>query len=153
MQITQFLKKDCIAVNLSAANKRELLEKLAAIGAKASGLHEREVFDILLQRERLGTTGTGSGVAIPHGRFTNLSQVHGVFARLNEPVDFQSVDEKPVDLVFMLLAPESHGADHLKALAEVSKLFRNSKTCAALRQSDRLETIYAVLTSPASDAA
>jgi PTS system nitrogen regulatory IIA component len=96
----------------------------------------------------------GSGVAIPHGKLPNLDRLYGIFARLEQPIDFDSVDEQPVDLIFLLLAPETAGADHLKALARVSRLLRNGEVCDKLRGSDAAEALYALLTeTPASHAA
>jgi PTS system nitrogen regulatory IIA component len=95
---------------------------LAKRAAELTGLHERAIFDVLLERERLGTTGVGNGIAIPHGKLPEIKELFGLFARLDEPVDFDAIDEQPVDLVFLLLAPEAAGADHLKALARVARL-------------------------------
>ena len=111
-----------------------------------TGLHERAIFDTLLERERLGTTGVGLGIAIPHGKMADLDRLYGVFARLKNPVDFDAVDDQPVDLIFLLLAPESAGADHLKALARVSRLLRDQSVCEKLRGSDTPAAIYALLT-------
>lgn len=144
MNIANLLKPDCILLDISASSKRELLEKIAAQGALCSGLHQKEIFDALLQRERLGTTGTGDGVAIPHSRFVNLKQIYGVFVRLSEPVDFESVDEKPVDLVFALLAPESAGADHLLALSQIARVFKDETAKQKLRESKNQSLIGAV---------
>ena len=144
MDISKLLVADSIAINLSATTKRELLEKIAAIGAKTSGLHEKEIFDALIQRERLGTTGTGSGVAIPHSRFAKLDQIYAVFVQLAHPVDFESVDEQPVDLVFTLLAPESAGADHLMALSQIAAVFKNESAKAELRQAKGTENVRSV---------
>ncbi len=95
--------------------KKQLLQELAAKAAKLTGVGEREIFDVILQRERLGSTGVGHGHCIPHGKLTSISAIKGVFARLESPVDFEALDDQPVDLVFLLLAPEGAGADHLKA--------------------------------------
>ena len=107
--------------------------------------HERAIFETLLERERLGTTGVGRGVAIPHGKLAGLPRVYGVFARLEKAIDFDAVDDRPVDLVFLLLAPEMAGADHLKALARVSRLLRDEALCEKLRGCDTAEGIYALL--------
>ena len=114
--------------------------------AKIVGLHERSIFGTLLERERLGTTGVGVGIAIPHGKLTDLDRLHGLFARLDTPIDFDAIDDQPVDLIFLLLAPESAGAEHLKALARVSRLLRDKQLCDKLRGSDNAEVIYALLT-------
>ena len=96
----------------------------------------REILETILGRERLGTTGVGQGVAIPHGRLEKIDRLYGLFAKLDEPIDFESIDDQPVDLIFMLLAPESAGADHLKALAKVSRLLRDRAMCEKLRGAD-----------------
>ena len=123
------------------------MQELAAFGAKLTGQKEQEIFSVLLERERLGTTGVGHGVAIPHGKFSNLDKIYGVFAHMESPVDFESVDDKPVDLIFMLLVPEDAGADHLKALARISRLMRNKEVCEKLRGTDSAEALYALLGS------
>jgi PTS system nitrogen regulatory IIA component len=99
-----------------------------------------------MDRERLGTTGVGNGIAIPHGKLPSLDRLYGLFARLERPIDFQSIDDQPVDLIFLLLAPESAGADHLKALARVSRLLRDKAVCEKLRGTEESEPIYALLT-------
>ena len=118
MEISDFLQNDAV-VTLRASSKKQVLQDLSRRAADATDLHERAIFDVLMERERLGTTGVGNGIAIPHGKLPVLDRLHGHFARLEQPVDFQSIDERPVDLIFLLLAPESAGADHLKALAKV----------------------------------
>ena len=105
-----------------------------------------EIFDVLLERERLGTTGVGNGIAIPHGKLAGLKKLHGVFARLSTPIDFEAIDERPVDLIFLLLAPETAGADHLKALARVSRLLRDQAVCEKLRKTDTADALYILLT-------
>ncbi len=130
------------------------MQELSARAARITGQHERVIFDTLLERERLGTTGVGNGIAIPHGRLPGLDKLYGLFARLERPVDFDSIDEMPVDLIFLLLAPESAGADHLKALARVSRLLRDKAVCEKLRGAESADALYALLTdSPASHAA
>jgi len=137
---------DAIIPNLRASSKKQVLQELARKAADMLGQHERAVFDVLLERERLGTTGVGHGIAIPHGKLPTLDRVHGVFARLERPVDFDAIDEQPVDLIFLLLAPEQAGADHLKALARVSRLLRDASMCERLRGADSADAIYALLT-------
>ena len=110
-------------------------------------------FDALQERESLGPTGVGNGVAIPHGKLPKLGNVFGLFARLERPVDFEALDGQPVDLVFLLLAPEGAGADHLKALARVARLLRDPETARKLRASNGAEAIYAVLAMPSASAA
>ena len=135
-----------ILANLKAGSKKQALQDMARRAAELTGQHERAVFDVLLERERLGTTGVGHGIAIPHGKLPGLERVHGVFARLERPIDFDAIDEQPVDLIFLLLAPEHAGADHLKALARVSRLLRDQGMCDKLRGSDSADAIYALLT-------
>ena len=132
----------------------QTLQELAKFAATFVDADERTIFDILLERERLGTTGVGHGVAIPHGKLSALDQLYGFFARLETPVAFDAIDEQPVDLIFLLLAPESAGADHLKALAQVSRLFRDQATCGKLRGAESKDAIHALLSeSAASEAA
>jgi PTS system nitrogen regulatory IIA component len=135
-----------IIPNLRANSKKQALQELARRAAELTGQHERAVFDVLLERERLGTTGVGHGIAIPHGKLPSLDRVQGLFARLERPIDFDAIDEQPVDLIFVLLAPEQAGADHLKALARVSRMLRDSQTCEKLRGADNADAIFALLT-------
>lgn len=150
MDIADLLSVDAIAPNLSATSKKQALQELAKRAHGLCGVDERVIFDTLLERERLGTTGVGNGIAIPHGKIADLPRLYGLFARFETPVDFDSIDGMPVDLVFLLLAPETAGADHLKALARVSRLLRDQTMCAKLRGSDRSEALYALLTEPAA---
>jgi PTS system nitrogen regulatory IIA component len=150
MEISDLLTPEAVVAKLHATSKKQVLQELAKRAAELVGEHERVVFDVLLERERLGTTGVGGGVAIPHGKLPRLSRMVGLFARLEKPVDFESIDEQPVDLVFMLLAPASAGADHLKALARVSRLLRDRKMCEKLRGSDTADALYALLTEHAA---
>lgn len=148
------LKNDRVVPKLKVNSKKQALLELAKRAAQATGQSERRIFDVLLERERLGTTGVGRGVAIPHGKLPSLSQVYGLFARLERPIDFDSVDERPVDLIYLLLAPEGSGADHLKALAKVSRALRDEGLCDKLRGCDSADAICAVLaTTAAADAA
>src|SRR5580693_6460415 len=133
MNISDLLAPDAVLSGLKVQNKKQLLQELAARGAMIAHLPERKIFETLVERERLGTTGVGQGGAIPHGRLSDVKAIHGVFARLETPIDYDAVDSQPVDLVFMLLAPEGAGADHLKALARVSRLLRNQAICEKLR--------------------
>ncbi|MBP2228333.1 PTS IIA-like nitrogen regulatory protein PtsN [Azospirillum agricola] len=135
-----------ILPNLKAGSKKQALQELARKASDLTGQHERAIFDVLLERERLGTTGVGHGIAIPHGKLSSLDRVHGVFARLERPIDFDAIDEQPVDLIFLLLAPEQAGADHLKALARVSRLLRDQSMCEKLRGAQSGDAIYALLT-------
>jgi PTS system nitrogen regulatory IIA component len=154
MEITDILSEKGVIAHLKAGSKKQALQELAQHAAEISGLDERVIFDALLERERLGTTGVGLGIAIPHAKLAQINRLYALFARLDEPVDFDAVDEQPVDLMFLLLAPESAGADHLKALARVSRLLRNQTVCEKLRGADSAEAIYAVLSdTEASQAA
>ncbi|HEX9569742.1 MAG: PTS IIA-like nitrogen regulatory protein PtsN [Rhodospirillales bacterium] len=153
MMINDILVPEAVIADLKATSKKQALQELARRAAEISGLHERTVFDVLMERERLGTTGVGNGIAIPHGKLANLDRLYGLFARLSTPVDFQAIDERPVDLIFVLLAPESAGADHLKALAKVSRLLRDRPTCDKLRGTDNAEALFAILTESQEDRA
>jgi PTS system nitrogen regulatory IIA component len=126
---------------------------VAQRAAKLTGLDERAILDTLLQRERLGSTGIGRGIAIPHGRVQGLQRIVSVFARLEDPIEFEALDDEPVDLIFLLLAPEHAGADHLKALARISRVLREPASIDRLRASRDRATIYSVLTEPAVHAA
>ncbi|MFD1626533.1 PTS IIA-like nitrogen regulatory protein PtsN [Azospirillum griseum] len=136
-----------ILPHLKAGNKKQALQELARKASELTGQPERTIFDVLLDRERLGTTGVGHGIAIPHGKLSSLDRVHGVFARLERPIDFDAIDEQPVDLVFLLLAPDQSGADHLKALARVSRLLRDQSMCEKLRGAQSGDAIFALLTT------
>ncbi|WP_096703230.1 PTS IIA-like nitrogen regulatory protein PtsN [Magnetospirillum sp. 15-1] len=154
MEITDLISPAAVIPNLRATSKKQALQDLAKKAAEITGLHERAIFDVLLERERLGTTGVGNGIAIPHGKLPAMERLYGLFARLEKPIPFESIDEQPVDLIFLLLAPESAGADHLKALARVSRLLRDKGVCEKLRGTDNADALYALLTeSPASRAA
>ena len=146
---------DAVLACVKASGKKALLAELAAKAAAFYKLDERRLFDRLLERERLGSTGIGGGIAIPHGRMAGLEKPVGLFARLGHPVDFDSIDERPVDTVFLLLAPEGAGADHLKALARVSRLLRDRSLVEKLRATESADALYALLveTLPAQSAA
>ena len=124
-----------------------MLQDLAE-GGRTDQLPERRIFETLMERERLGTTGMGQGIAIPHGRIAGIEKISGLFARLDPPIGYDAIDEQPVDLVFLLLAPEGAGADHLKALARVSRLLRDQATCEKLRATTDPQVLYALLTEP-----
>jgi PTS system nitrogen regulatory IIA component len=146
MEIGELLGVEGVLAGLRATSKKQALQALAAQAAKLTGLEERTLFEVLLERERLGTTGVGRGVAIPHGKLKELKRLHGLFARLEQPIPFDAVDEEPVDLIFLLLAPESAGADHLKALARVSRLLRDQAITQRLRAASDTPALYAILT-------
>ena len=146
MHLGDFISPDSVVPSLKAKTKKQLLQELASRAGRLTGLPERGIFDVLLQRERLGSTGLGQGVAIPHGKIAGLKGIVGIFARLAEPIDFDAVDGEPVDIVFLLLAPEGAGADHLKALARISRLLREGSAVEKLRVSRDAAALYAVLT-------
>ncbi|HEX9466142.1 MAG TPA: PTS IIA-like nitrogen regulatory protein PtsN [Alphaproteobacteria bacterium] len=150
MEISDLIEPRAVVPSLRAANKKQLLQEIARRAAEITGEPERAIFDVLLERERLGTTGVGAGIAIPHGKLPSLKRLYGLFVRLETPIDFESIDEQPVDLVFLLLAPGGAGADHLKALARVSRLLRDRTVCEKLRGSDNAEALYALLTENAT---
>ncbi len=150
MELAQLLSLDGVVANLKAGSKKQVLQELSGRAAEVTGLSERAIFDVLLERERLGTTGVGNGIAIPHGKLAELERLHGLFVKLERPVDFDAVDDEPVDLVFLLLAPKSAGADHLKALAWVSRLLRDKTVCEKLRGSDEDDALFALLTDSAA---
>jgi PTS system nitrogen regulatory IIA component len=145
MNISDLLAPEAVLASLKAQTKKQLLQELAARAHTRTQLPEKQIFETLIERERLGTTGVGAGIAIPHGRMTGATGITGVFARLESPIDYEAVDGQPVDLVFMLLAPENAGADHLKALARVSRLLRNQQICEKLRAAQTAEALYAIL--------
>lgn len=147
MDISDLLKPESVVIDLKAGSKKQVLQELARLASAHARLHERLIFDVLLERERLGTTGVGDGVAIPHGRIAEIDRLTGLFVRLKHPVDFDSVDGKPVDLLFLLLAPQSAGADHLKALSRISRLLRDRDTREKLRGAGSADAVYALLTS------
>ena len=153
MEINDLLVPEGVVADLKATSKKQALQDLAKRAAEVSGLHERTIFDVLMERERLGTTGVGNGIAIPHGKLASLDRLYGLFARLEQPIDFHAIDERPVDLIFVLLAPENAGADHLKALARISRLLRNNGICDKLRGTDSAEALFAILTESQEDRA
>ena len=146
MHFADLIGPEAVIASLKAKTKKQLLQELAARAARLTGVEERYIFDTLLQRERLGSTGLGQGVAIPHCKLQGLKRIVGVFARVAEPVDFDAVDGEKVDVVFLLLAPEGAGADHLKALARISRLLREGHAVDKLRASKDASALYAVLT-------
>jgi PTS system nitrogen regulatory IIA component len=148
MEIADLLSPDAVLAHLKAANKKQVLQEMAGRAAQITRLPERRIFETLMEREKLGSTGMGQGIAIPHGRVPGIGKMTGVFAQLDHPVDFDAMDDQPVDLVFLLLAPEEAGADHLKALARVSRLLRNQAVCEKLRAAPQTATLYALLTEP-----
>ena len=144
MDVTDLVQPKAIIPSLKASSKKQVLQELARKASEVSGVDQREIFDVLLERERLGTTGVGHGIAIPHGKLPDLERIYGVFARMDQPIAFDAIDDEPVDLIFLLLAPEGAGADHLKALARVSRLLRDGSVCTKLRGCESADAIYAL---------
>ncbi len=153
MILNDLLTSDAVLAPLKANSKKQALQDIAERAARLTGLSAREVFEALLQRERLGSTGIGDGIAIPHGRSHGLTRLHGLFARLEKPIDFDALDGQPVDILFVLLAPEGAGADHLKALARVARVLRDRSTLQRIRGAQDPDAIYAILTESAAKAA
>lgn len=153
MEVSDLLTVANVIADFRVTSKKQALQELSKHAADITGLEERAIFDILLERERLGTTGVGDGLAIPHGRLPDLDRIHGFFAKLEKPIDFDSIDDRPVDLIFLLLAPEGAGADHLKALARISRLLRGPSFCEKLRGAKNRDALYALLSqSPEANA-
>ncbi|MCP1198887.1 PTS IIA-like nitrogen regulatory protein PtsN [Notoacmeibacter sp. MSK16QG-6] len=153
MELSDLLSARAIMPALRAKSKKQLLQLMAGRAAELTGLPERDIFDTVLQRERLGSTGAGNGLAIPHGKLTSLDRLQGVFATVDQPVEFDAIDEQPVDIAFMLLAPEDAGADHLKALSRIARVLRRSDTMKQVRGMHDAAAIYEILTSSAQEAA
>lgn len=145
MDLQDFLSPDAVVADLRVPSKKALLQQLAHRAGALTGLDERRLLDTISERERLGSTGFGGGVAIPHGKVGGLGKVFGLFARLGNPLDYDALDREPVDLVFLLLAPQGAGADHLKALASVSRTFRDRAITAKLRAATSADALYAML--------
>ncbi|MGL4635924.1 MAG: PTS IIA-like nitrogen regulatory protein PtsN [Beijerinckiaceae bacterium] len=146
MPLIDILAPEGIVPSAQATTKKALLEAIAGHAARVAGLPERVVFETLLQRERLGSTGIGGGIAIPHGKFEGLSHLVGLFIRMEKPIDFEALDGEAVDLVFVLLAPEGAGADHLKGLSRVARILRNSAVITSLRETRDASVMHALLT-------
>lgn len=154
IRFDDLLQPATVLLSIAATSKKALLHQLAAAAAKAHDLDARDIAAVLVDRERIGSTGFGGGIAIPHGKLDGLPHIVGVFARLAHPVDFQAIDELPVDLVFMMLSPPDAGADHLKALARVSRRLRDQGFVAKLRGAASPDALYALWTEDeARDAA
>jgi nitrogen PTS system EIIA component len=147
MPTTDLVSPNAIIPALKVNGKKQALQEIAAKAAVLTGQSEKAILEILLQREKLGSTGVGNGVAIPHGKLAKLAQVFGLFARLERPIDFEALDGQPVDLMFVLLAPEEAGADHLKALARIARVVREPGMSDRIRATRDAEALYALLTS------
>jgi PTS system nitrogen regulatory IIA component len=153
MTLTDLIASSAVIPALKVNGKKQAIQELASRAAALTGQNEKTILEILLQREKLGSTGVGNGVAIPHGKLPKLGSLFGLFARLDRPVDFEALDGQPVDLIFLLLAPEAAGADHLKALARVARLLRDPEIARRLRESRDADAIYAVLSLPPASSA
>jgi PTS system nitrogen regulatory IIA component len=154
MDLSDLIEVSAIMPALKANSKKQALQLLAEKAARITGLPEREIFDTVLRREKLGSTGVGNGIAIPHGKIPGVRRITGVFARMEQPVDFDSLDDQPVDLIFLLRAPEGAGADHLKALSRIARVLRDGDTVAKIRGTSDAAAIHAFLSqTPASHAA
>jgi nitrogen PTS system EIIA component len=152
MNLAEIIDARAVLPHVKAQNKKQLLQELSQAMAAIVTVDHRIIFETLLTREKLGSTGLGQGIAIPHGRLPHIKRVYGLFARLAAPVPFDSVDGEPVDLIFVLLSPAQAGADHLKALARISRLLREPDTMKKLRGTDSADGLYAILTEPAATA-
>ena len=148
MDLGDLIALDAVIPSLKAKNKKQVLQELAQRASVLIGIKAHDVFETLLQRERLGSTGVGRGIAIPHGRIAPIKRIFGLFARLEPAIPFDALDGEPVDLVFVLLAPDQAGADHLKALARISRLMRDPESVKNLRASKDRAALYSVLTQP-----
>lgn len=153
MNLASILSPDAVLPHFAARDKKQALKLLAAHAAKLSGLPEREVYSVLMERESIGCTGMGNGVCIPHGRFDKLKSLRAIFARLDRPVAFDAADGKPVDLIFLLLTPREANTEHLKALATISRLLRDRKLCADLRKTTDARVLHVLLTTERGDEA
>ena len=145
MPALDFLSPEAVVTGLRVAGKKQALQELSAQAGRLTGLDQRLVFEALLQRERLGSTGIGEGVAIPHGKMPGLQHMFGLVARLERPIDFEALDSQPVDILFLLLAPEAAGADHLKALARVARALREPSVLERIRAVRDPNAVYAIL--------
>jgi nitrogen PTS system EIIA component len=143
--LSDILSIEAIDADLTAANKKALIQQLGSAAGRLTGVPAKQIVACLTAREKIGSTGFGAGTAIPHGKLEGLAQVFGYFARLSHPIDFQAVDGLPVDLVFLLLSPPDAGADHLKALATVSRVFRDRQIVAKLRGARSKDALFALL--------
>ncbi|HXW40573.1 MAG TPA: PTS IIA-like nitrogen regulatory protein PtsN [Xanthobacteraceae bacterium] len=153
MPLNDLIAPNAILPTLKVNSKKQVLQELAERAAALTGQNQRAIFDVLMQREKLGSTAVGNGIAIPHGKMPGLTRLFGLFARLDRPVEFEALDNQPVDLIFLLLAPEGAGADHLKALARIARLLRDPAVAHKLRASQDAESLYAVLAMPSASAA
>ena len=150
MNIGELLDRSAISVRVSAGNKKKVLAVIAEIAARNFGLDAGDVLDALSEREAAGSTGVGYGVAVPHARLEGLERMRGVFVRVEQPVEFESVDDQPVDLLFALFAPKNAGAEHLRALARVSRIMRQNELREQLRKARSADAVHALLVQDAA---
>lgn len=153
MEIAKILKPEAVRVLGQTTSKKRLFQDLGEVAAAVYGLDAPVAFDGLQERESLGPTGVGKGIALPHARLEGLDRIVGVFVRLEKPMDFDSVDRQPVDLIFTLFAPKDSGVEHLKALALISRTMRDPGICAKLRANAQPATLYAILSEARPQAA
>jgi PTS system nitrogen regulatory IIA component len=147
MGLSDLIAPEAVISPLKATSKKQAIQALAARASELTGLDQRDVFGTLLERERLGSTGIGRGVAIPHGRIEGLPRLFGLFARADKPIPFEASDDVPVDLIFLLLAPEGAGAEHLKALARIARMLRDGSSASALRAVSEPREAYRILSN------
>jgi nitrogen PTS system EIIA component len=143
--LSEMLTPSAVSVGLSVTNKKTLFQHFGAVAEREYGLPAHDVIDRLTERERLGSTGFGNAIAIPHGKIEGLDHIVAIFVRLAQPIDFQSIDQMPVDIVFCLLSPPDAGADHLKALAQISRWLRDPQFVAKIRGAVSTDAVYALL--------
>lgn len=154
MSLNDLISPQAVIPSMKANGKKQALIELADKAAEVSGIDAREILDALIQRERLGSTGIGGGIAIPHGKLARCQRIFGVFARLEKPMDFEALDDAPVDLIFLLIAPENAGADHLNALSRAARVLRDQSLVATLRSTRDPSALYSILVrSPTPNAA
>ena len=146
MPLNDLVEANAILPALRVTTKKQALQDISDRAAEVSGMSARDIFDALLQRERLGSTGVGGGIAIPHGKMPKTDRIFGVFARLERPIDFDALDGDPVDLIFLLIAPEGAGADHLKALSRIARALRDPGLTSRLRATRDASGLYLLLT-------
>lgn len=145
MNLSDFLDFDAITSRLSGGNKKSLLQQMATLAGQQLGIEPAEILATVTEREQLGSTGFGQGVAIPHGKIAGINRIYCLFARLSEPIDYKAIDNRPVDLVFLLLSPPDAGAEHLKALAAISRVIRHLPTLEKMRGARSRDALAAVL--------
>lgn len=148
MELSDIISTDAVNGHLKVSSKKRLMQEIAEMAQKVCGIPSKATFNALQERELLGPTGMGRGVAIPHARMAGIKNVVGLFVKLDKPIEFEAIDREPVDLIFALFAPDSAGADHLKALARVSRTLRDPEICAKLRSTEEPSALYAILTEP-----